>query len=165
MPEDAELPGVDLDGTVLAEIPGVDTDQEQTPDHESAQVEPGATFDLGRTPDATPDETIPQTATQSESAEAPVGTVCQPVRRSTCLREAVKSYVPSMQGKRYSFAMTQLGHKLLDNVEYWHDPRVALCFMEQLSAKAALKKWGKDAEAVGEKETSQLHWQKPFVPK
>ena len=37
--------------------------------------------------------------------------------------------------------------------------------MQQLSVKAALREWGDEAREAGEKETSQLHWRKTFVPK
>ena len=81
------------------------------------------------------------------------------------MKMTVKSYVPSMQGKRYYFATTQLGHKLLDNIAFQYDHRVAVCFMQQLLVKAALNKWGEDAKAAGLNEISQLHWRKFFFPK
>ncbi len=37
--------------------------------------------------------------------------------------------------------------------------------MHQMSLKAALKQWGRDAETVGIKEASQLHWRNTFTPK
>ncbi len=42
---------------------------------------------------------------------------------------------------------------------------LAFCFMEQMSVKAALKKWGNDADTAGVAEASQLHWRKTFIPR
>jgi hypothetical protein len=37
--------------------------------------------------------------------------------------------------------------------------------MQQLSVKAALREWGDNAKAAGEKEVNQLNWQETFVPR
>jgi hypothetical protein len=146
-----------LDVNVFPEITGVDTTQNVISD----AIEPIVQFDLRQPQMAeAPLAKATQPTPQSESNVGLVEPVSQPVRRLSHQRTAIKNYVPSMQGKKYSFATTQLGCKLLDDVEHWHNPRVALCFREQLSTKAALKKWGKDAEAAGERETSQIHWRK-----
>jgi hypothetical protein len=155
-PTDDEIPGVDLDTEDLHEITGVDTVDNNNNNNNDAIEEPreqAVQFDLGKSPDELP---IVETTQQSEVNAAPVENADQPVRRSSRVKTAVKQYVPSMQGKKYSFATTQLGRKLLDDETYQHDPRVVVCFMEQLSAKAALNKWGKDAKAAGLKETHHV---------
>ena len=73
--------------------------------------------------------------------------------------------VSSWAGQKYSFATTQLGRSLLEDDDYQHNPQVAFAFMQQILLKAALKKWGSDAEKAGMKEVNQLHWRDTFVPK
>jgi hypothetical protein len=91
------------------------------------------------------------------------------VRRSTRERKPVVNYKPGMTGKKYSFAAlelitTELGLSYC-NDSYVHDANVACSFMQQLSLRAAIRKWGKDAEDAGIKEVSQMHWRDTFVPK
>ena len=74
-------------------------------------------------------------------------------------------YIPAFSGKQYSLATTVLGTRMLDNVIYSYNQSVVLSFMQQLSVKAALREWGDDAKAAGEKEVNQLHWQETFVPR
>jgi hypothetical protein len=82
-------------------------------------------------------------------------------------------YEPSMHGKphsrsvgkRYAFAVTQLGAKLLDNAGESSMPELVYCFMEQLLLNTAIKKWGSVAEGAGMKEAAQLHWRNTFKPK
>jgi hypothetical protein len=87
-------------------------------------------------------------------------------RRSTCIRMQPKpQYVPAFSGKTYSFATTVLGTKMLDNVAYGYNQSVAFSFMQQLLVKSALREWGDDARAAGEKEVNQLHWRETFLPR
>ncbi len=87
-------------------------------------------------------------------------------RKSTQIRTQPKlQYIPAFSGKTYSFATTVLGKKMLDNVAYCYKQLVAFSFMEQLLVKSALRKWGDDARAAGEKEVNQLHWRETFVPR
>jgi hypothetical protein len=37
--------------------------------------------------------------------------------------------------------------------------------MQQLLVKSALREWGEDARAAGEKEVNQLHWRETFIPR
>jgi hypothetical protein len=74
-------------------------------------------------------------------------------------------YQPTMTGQKYSFATTQVGKSLLKDDTYQNDLVVAFAFMQQMSLKAALKQWGSNAEMVGKKEASQLHWRNTFIPK
>ncbi len=79
-------------------------------------------------------------------------------RRSTqiCMQPKPQ-YIPAFSGKTYSFATTVLGTKMLDNAAYGYNQSVAFSFMQQLSVKSALREWGDDARAAGEKEVSQPH--------
>ena len=80
-------------------------------------------------------------------------------RRSTRERKQVSTYEPSMSGKSYQYAATQLEQTQQDS-----DPRVVGMIMTQLSLKAALKTWGKDAVVAAESEMKQLHWRNSFRP-
>ena len=70
-----------------------------------------------------------------------------------------------MTGKKYSFATTILGARMLGDEAFEYNQVVSYSFMQQLSVKAALREWGDEARVAGEKETSQLHWRETFVPK
>ena len=74
-------------------------------------------------------------------------------------------YIPAFSGKMYSFATTVLGMRMLDNVVYSYNQSVWLNFMQQLLVKSALREWGDDARAAGEKEVNQLHWRDTFIPR
>jgi hypothetical protein len=47
---------------------------------------------------------------------------------------------------------------MLDNVACGYNQSVAFSFMQQLLIKSALRKWGDNVRAAGEKEVNQLHW-------
>ncbi len=74
-------------------------------------------------------------------------------------------YIPAFSGKTCSFATTVLGTKMLDNVAYGYNQSVVHSFMQQLLVKSALREWGDNARAAGEKEVNQLHWRETFVPR
>ncbi len=84
-------------------------------------------------------------------------------RRSTRIRTQPKPYIPAVSGKTYSFANTVLGTKMLGDVSYGYNQSVAFGFMQQLLVKSALREWGDDARAAGDKEVNQLHWRETFV--
>ncbi len=87
-------------------------------------------------------------------------------RRSTRICTQPKpQYIPAFSGKMSSFATTVLGTKMLDDVAYGYNQSVAFSFMQQISVKSALREWGDNARAAGEKEVSQLHWRETFVPR
>ncbi len=87
-------------------------------------------------------------------------------RRSTRVCTQPKpQYIPAFSGKTYSFATMVIGTRLLDNVVYSYNQSMALSFMQQLSVKAALREWGDDVKAAGEKEVNQLHWRVKLVPR
>ena len=54
-------------------------------------------------------------------------------------------------GKRYSYALTQLGISYLDDEKYQPDLLIAFVFMQQLLLKAALKQWVSEAVMAGQK--------------
>ena len=80
------------------------------------------------------------------------------VRRSTpvCTQPKLQ-YIPAHGGKKYSYATTALGRKMLDDVEFCYNPGVAFSFIQQLSLMAALREWGNYVKVAGEKEINQLH--------
>jgi hypothetical protein len=85
-----------------------------------------------------------------------------PTDGGTCRHTQIRTqskpqYIPALSGKTYSFATTVLGTKMLDNVAYGYDQSVAFSFMRQLLVKSALREWGYNARAAGEKEVNQLH--------
>ncbi len=87
-------------------------------------------------------------------------------RRSTkiCTQPKLQCIL-AVSGKSSSFATTALGIRMLDNVDYSYNQSMAFSSMEQLSVKAALRKWGDNAKVAGEKEVNQLHWREMFVPR
>jgi hypothetical protein len=134
--EPVEIPGVD------AEIPGVDVLQD---DPAAGPVEiPGV-------PDDTPG-----------------------LRRSSRVKiQAKAAYIPSMTGSKYSVALTQLEdhgilHPDFHEMYYWHavgdQPDVVAAIMTQLSMKAGMKRWGKEARDAVHSEMKQLHFRDTFQP-
>jgi hypothetical protein len=163
--EDANLPGVHNDETEDdIEIPGVDPPWQEM----QAPTTPAETeqeVDLDFTPTEEGNVEPPMVNTPNIPIGNP-GPADDGVRRSTRVRaQAKQAYIPTMSGKKYSFATTVLGGRMLDDKSYEYNQEVAYNFMQQLSVKAALKQWGNDARVAGEKETSQLHWRETFVPK
>ena len=156
---DFEPQGVMLpESEVPSELPGVETGVQEPIEEPQAQM-----FDLEGTSPPEPKEP-PLIEPTTESAVVPTTNTAEP-RRSVRTRVAPNPYKPSFNRKSYAFATTQLGRSLLEDEEYQHDPKLAFCFMEQMSVKAALKKWGNDAETAGVVEASQLHWRKTFIPR
>jgi hypothetical protein len=98
---------------------------------------------------------------------------------NACNSKQLQKYVPSMQGNKYQVALAQITTSLGTN-----DTSMALAkmsvmlinkgihqhadidgmVMAQVLLKAALKKWGKEAEESVGKEMKQLHWQNSFKP-
>ena len=146
------------------EIPGVDPVQEQDPT--PAETED---IDLDFAPADEGNVQPPLFDTPPLVDDAPVVEQVPAddgVRRSqrVCL-QAKPLYTPVMTGKKYSFATTILGARMLGDKAFEYNQVVSYSFMQQLSVKAALREWGDEARVVGEKETSQLHWRETFVPK
>jgi hypothetical protein len=94
-------------------------------------------------------------------------------------RKQPEKYIPSMQGNKYQVALAQIttsldssktsmafaiiSVKLMNKVTH-RRADVAGMVMAQVSLKAALKKWGREAEESVGKEIQQLHWQNSFKP-
>jgi hypothetical protein len=72
----------------------------------------------------------------------------------------MERYAPSMSGKSYAY--TQLGLSFLQDRCCKYSSKVVEMVMTQLSLKAALKQWGKDAKVAVEAEAKQLHWRNSF---
>jgi hypothetical protein len=83
-------------------------------------------------------------------------------RRSGRERKAKEKYVPSMSGRSYAYM--QLGLLFLQDTHYKYSSEVVEMVMTQLSLKAALKQWGKDAKVAVEAKAKQLHWRNSFKP-
>ena len=163
--DDGDLPGVHTDETEgVDEIPGVDPVQEQDPT--PAETED---IDLDFAPANEGNVEPPLFDTPPLVDDAPVVEQVPAddgVRRSQQVcTQAKPLYTPAMTGKKYSFATTILGARMLGNKAFEYNQVVSYSFMQQLSVKAALREWGDEARVAGEKETSQLHWRETFVPK
>jgi hypothetical protein len=94
------------------------------------------------------------------------------VARNARIRNPPKQYVPSMQGNKYqvalaqittslrmsetSMAFAQMSVKLMSKGIHQRADIVRMV-MAQVSLKAALKKWGREAEESVGKEMKQLH--------
>ena len=103
-----------------------------------------------------------------EEAESPG------VRRSGRIKFQTRAdYVPSMTGSKYAFAATQLEdhgvlHPDLHLSFLQHmieqEPDTVAVIMTQLSLKAGLKTWGKEANDAAYMEMKQLHFRDTFNP-
>ena len=98
------------------------------------------------------------------------------LRRSTRIRSQMKpSYVPSLKGSKYSYAVTQLesqgvlnpdaAHMFVQDNFYQAEPDIVSAIMTQLSLKVGLKEWGDKAVTAAKSEMKQLHFRNTFKPK
>jgi hypothetical protein len=163
--ESAKIPGVDGNQDYMDYMPEPDLDVGHVGNQDSM---PEPDLNLGHNNvdfNSTPSDKMVD-ATNTDLVQVPEPpAVAAGLWRSTWEHHKPMNYQPSMIGKRYSFATTQLGTTYLEDETYQHDPLVAFAFLQQLSVKAALKQWGSEAEMAGQKEPSQLHWRDTFVPK
>jgi hypothetical protein len=134
--------------------------EEQNAVAEEVLVEPDAPA-----PEAQADVVQPQAQAEPEAIPG--------VRRGTRTRIQSKSYVPSMKGNKYSFAITQLEehgalhpdfHMCFCEVAMEEQPDVVAAIMTQLSLKRGLKEWGAEAEEAVYSEMKQLHLRNTFRP-
>jgi hypothetical protein len=97
------------------------------------------------------------------------------VQRSTRSKfQPKQDYIPSMTGSsKYAYAVTQLetqgvlhldSHMFHQSDVYHSEPDVVAAIMTQLSLKAGLKAWGKDAQKAVHSEMKQLHFRETFKP-
>jgi len=166
-----ELPGVDApDVAVIPEPTGVDMDGFEVEPSQEEAVFDSAAFDTAV--DGGLEEQVAET---NKAASPTVGMAARNAR----VRNPPKQYVPNMQGNKYqvalaqittslgtsdrSLAFAQMSVKLMSKGIHRRADIVGMV-MAQVSLKAALKKWGKEAvESVG-KEMKQLHWRNSFKP-
>jgi hypothetical protein len=98
---------------------------------------------------------------------------------NACIRNLPKQYVPSMQGNKYQFALAQITTSLETSETSMAFAQMSIKIMSkcirrrmdivgmvmaQVSLKAALKKWGREAEESVGKDMKQLHWRNSFTP-
>jgi hypothetical protein len=99
--------------------------------------------------------------------------------RNACNRKQPQKYIPSMQGNKYqvalaqittslgtsdaSMALVKMSVKLMSKGIHQHADIIGMV-MAQMLLRAALKKWGKEAEESVGKEMKQLHWRNSFKP-
>jgi hypothetical protein len=169
-----EIPGV---VPTIAKTTGVDVELDN--DYDNDHTSPDQTDGLGNVPepiepmllesqhDSDPTDPTIEFEQQFEvldPAGAPTATLdTQPKisveenQRPTRVRKQVQSYVPSMKGKSYQYAATQLASKK-------QHPQIVEMILTQLTLKAAITKWGKKATTAAESEMRQLHWRNTFKP-
>jgi hypothetical protein len=165
-----------LDQDDPLEITGVDGDENETPqippEPEEIQHNPFPTDtapiqeDPGVEMDIVPDDNrgVEPPLIQAEIPVAPTETTPAPpdqipgVWRSTQVKFQTKDYIPSLSGSsKYAFAIHQIeqhhclhpdAHMLFQTDMYRHEPDVVAAIMTQLSLKAGLKAWGKEARTA-----------------
>ena len=144
--DDDELPGVHTDETEGDfEIPGVDPVQQELEQAPTTPAETEQAVDLDFAP-ANESNEDPPLVISNDPVNAPVVNADDGRRRSTRVRTQAKpAYIPSMTGKKYSFATTAHGSNMLDDEAYEYNQVVTYSFMQQLSVKTAIKQWGDDA--------------------
>ena len=182
--EIVEPPGVDMDNESPTDqydpdIPSTDNAPQLLEPAESSEATPTTTELEPNAVEYEPTTTIehisPTRAATPAKKEAPAATNTPVQRRSTRVRTQATSYQPSMKGKSYQYAATQLAQVeankqleiLLAQLEEHAeevDPRVIQTVMTQLTLKAAIKTWGNDAVIAAESEMKQLHWRNSFRP-
>ena len=192
-----ETPGV-LDNDKIVELSGVDTDNEspttqyepEIPSSDNApqlleptesSEAPAATTEVNpiavEHEPTTSIEPMPptRTATPAKKEKPTATTPSSAPRRSTRQRTQTTLYQPSMKGKSYQYAATQIAQMETDKqietllaqlAQYQDDidPRMIQTVMTQLTLKAAIKTWGNDAITAAESEMKQLHWRNSFRP-
>jgi hypothetical protein len=100
--------------------------------------------------------------------------------RNARSRKPPATYVPSMKGKKYAVAMTQIATslgtsknamaltqmsvKLMPKGEHRRRADLVGMIMAQLSMNTAIKKWGEQAKLVIFKEIKQMHWRNSYKP-
>ena len=161
-----ELPGLEAhDVAVIPKPTGVDLGGSQPEPPRVDAVFHNASFDMAA--DGGPEQQA--VAEINQAAPPKVGMVA----RNACIRNPPKQYVPSsMQGNKYqvalaqittslgtsetSMAFAQMSIKLMSKGIHRRTDIIGMV-MAQVSLKAALKKWGREAEESVGKEMKQLH--------
>jgi hypothetical protein len=181
----------DLNNDDHVEIPGVDRGEIQTPQTPIDEIEtarhdnpvinddPGVEVDIVPNDNQELEPPLLQETTNETVAPTKIETGAPAeitgVRRSTRVKFQTKqAYIPSLSGSsKYAFAVTQLeqqgvlhpdSHMFFQQDMYRCEPDVVAAIMTQLSLKAGLKAWGKEARTAVHKEMQQLHFRDTFKP-
>ena len=164
------------------EIPGVDGEGPDGPAPQVVEIaDPDITEDdpapaLTAPVEAAVAETVEEHMPEPEVPAPPLQPPVVPgVRRSTRVRSKPQpSYIPSLTGSKYSYAVTQLeshgvlnpdAHMFSQHDFYQAEPDIVATVMTQLSLKVGLKAWGETAHAAARSEMKQLHLRDTFKPK
>lgn len=176
--DDVELPGVDTDSDSPKSNDNYDPDTPPDTDETPLLLEPteNTSTEINKSaenndavefePTTEPAQPIARTSrTATPAKEKPAATHTS--NKGTCrsTRECNKplSYQPSMKGKSYQYAATQLAQ--LESKQDDIDDRVVGIIMTQLTLKVAIKMWGNEAKIVAaESEMKQLHWRNSSRP-
>jgi len=165
--EDVKITGVDMDNTDNTQydpdIPPADNAPKLLEPTESTEAPaPATALDPNPSTVQELEPSIRQASPVKKEKPAATTTTTPPTatRRSTRTSNKPQSYQPSMTGKSYQYAATQLAQLELEKQEV--DPRVLEMVMTQLTLKAAIKMWGNDAKIAAESEMRQLHWRNSF---
>jgi hypothetical protein len=164
---DVDIPGVVADPANIG-TPGVDAEQDNTePDDPCIQVLDEAHDEEGDIRGVDGELHLSITPSQAETTPPIL------LRRSTRPTTQPSSYIPSMTGSKYSYAVTQLGnngvlhpdaHMFLQKDFYQAEPDVATAVMTQLSLKNGLKAWRDKACEAAVAKMSILHFRNTFEP-
>jgi hypothetical protein len=164
------IPGVDLSAVVdvVSKPTGVDMGGPQAdPPQVVGAVFDDAVFDMALD-DGLKTYALNEPIDEPETASLEAGMVA----RNACNRKQPQKYVPSMQGNKYQVALAQIASSLrtsdasmafakmsvkLMNKGIHQSADIVEMVMAQVLLKAALKKWGKEAEESVGKEMKQLH--------
>jgi hypothetical protein len=165
--DDAELPGVDTDFD--AEPTGVEMDSDYVP-QELTEVNGHGQQDMSAAPTEEPSVEPPTEPTVETHAPSPKKGMAA---RNARNKKQPEKYVPSMKGNKYAVALTQIAASLKGSKHAMSMAQMSVKLMSkgahrkadvvgmsmaQLSMKAAIKKWGQEAEYAITKEMKQLHW-------
>ncbi len=174
-PEDDDvLPGVDTDFD--AKPTGLEVDSNYAL-QESDEINGLQQQDTNAEP--TEEPIVEPTATPAVETQAPSSKKGM-ATRSASNRKQPEKYIPSMSGNKYIVALTQIAAllkggkhamsmaqmlvKLMPNGAYRRADVVGM-ILAKLSMKAAIKKWGLEADYAITKEMKQLHWCDLYKPK
>ncbi len=172
--DDAELPGVDTDFDV--EPTGVEVDSDYVP-QELTEVDGLGQQDPSTAPTEEPSAEPPTEPRVETLAPSPKKGMSE---RNARNRKQAEKYVHSMKGNKYVVALTQISTSLKGSKHAMSMAWMSVKLMSkgahrkadtvgmiiaQLSMKAAIKKWGQEAEYAITKEMKQLHWCDSYKPK
>jgi hypothetical protein len=184
-PQQQNDPEIEVNDNDLDIIPG----EEEAAPVEEPEVQPAAVPEVDEQQQVQQQPQVEVETVEEEAVDDNHGPVPAPepaqaqdelpgVRRSSRVRFKPAGYTPSMTGKRYAYAATQLESDFKWNTlhpnahmsfaqyddMYQAEPDVVAAIMTQLSLKAGLKKWGGKAREAVHSEMKQLHLRKTFKP-